>query len=262
MTHFATPVSALMTSPVVMLPAGARLTDADRVLRERGVSCLAIVGDDGSPAGVLSRTDLLHLGRVEARSRGRATLLTLPDRPVHEVMQRDIVSVAPDASVAAAAKAMVARRIHRVFVMDKGAFAGVLSTKDVLVAIDQKRVATPIGEVMSRPAFTIPLRAPLSLATDRLSKAHVSGLCVVDDDEWPVGTFTQREALAARDLPGTTPVEEVMSYAMLCLHQRTPLHRAAAYAHETRARRVLAIEDNRVVGVITGLDFARVAAVA
>jgi CBS domain-containing protein len=260
MTHFATPVSGLMTSPVVTLRASARLVDADRVLRERGVSCLAIVGEDGGAAGVLSRTDLLRLGRVEARGRGRATLLSLPDQPVHEVMKRDIVSAAPDASIASAAKAMVAHRIHRVFILDRGAFVGVLSTKDLLVAIDRKRVATPIGEVMSRPAFTVPVNAPLSLATDRLAQAHVSGLCVVDEDRWPVGTFTQSEALAARDLPGSTPVEEVMSYAMLCLQQRTPLHRAAAYAHETRARRVLAIEDNQVVGVLTGLDFARLVA--
>ena len=130
----------------------------------------------------------------------------------------------------------------------------------MLLAIERKRVATPIHEVMSAPAFVIPLGAKLSLATDRLERAHVSGLCVVDEDEWPVGTFTQREALASRDLDGDTPLEEVMSYAMLCLDVRTPLYRAAAYAHATRARRVLAVEDNRVEGVLTGLDFARVAA--
>jgi CBS domain-containing protein len=83
---------------------------------------------------------------------------------------------------------------------------------------------------------------------------------VVDDDEWPVGTFTQAEGLGARGLPGDTPLEEAMSYAMLCLDVRTPLYRAAAHAHATRARRVLAVSEGRVRGILTGLDFARVAA--
>jgi CBS domain-containing protein len=260
MTHFAMPVERFMTKPVVTVPESARLSEADEILRRAHVSCLAVTGADGRPAGVISRTDLLHHGRVAARVRGRATLLALPDQSVGSIMKRDIVAVAPGDSVHAAAKAMIARRIHRVFVMADGALAGVLSTKDVLVAIAEKRVTTPIAEVMSKPAFTIPVSAPLSLATDRLEKAHVSGLCVIDEDEWPVGTFTQAEALAARELPGETPLEEVMSYAMLCLDVRTPLHRAAAHAHETRARRVLAVESHRVKGVLTGLDFARVAA--
>jgi hypothetical protein len=46
----------------------------------------------------------------------------------------------------------------------------------------------------------------------RLEKAHVIGRVVVEDD-WPVGLFTQREALDARDRERNTPVEEVMSAA-------------------------------------------------
>ena len=53
-----------------------------------------------------------------------------------------------------------------------------------------------------------------------------------------------------------------MSYAMLCLNVRTPLFRAAAQAYETRARRILVIDDRRVMGVVTGLDFARAASAA
>ena len=50
-----------------------------------------------------------------------------------------------------------------------------------------------------------------------------------------------------------------MSHALLCLHRTTPLHRAAAQAAVTRARRVLVIDDREAVGVVTGLDFARLA---
>ena len=49
---------------------------------------------------------------------------------------------------------------------------------------------------------------------------------------------------------------------MLCLHASTPLYRAAAHAYATRARRVLVTEDHRVIGVLTGIDFARAIAEA
>jgi len=262
MTTFAMPISSYMSAPVVTIDQRARLAEAHQLMQDRRISCLAVTEDE-RPAGVLSRTDLLRVGRFETRARatangGAAPLLTFPpDRRVDVVMRRQIVALPPTAAVSAAAATLIQRRIHRVFVMDGEALTGVFSTKDLLVAIREQRLAAPVSEVMSTPAYTIPLSAPLSAATDQLEKAKVSGLCVVDESDWPVGSFTQTEALASRDLPAGTPVEEVMSYAMLCLDVRTPLYRAAAYAHATRARRVLAVDGRQVKGVLTGLDFAR-----
>ncbi|MND08076.1 hypothetical protein D3C83_304660 [compost metagenome] len=50
-----------------------------------------------------------------------------------------------------------------------------------------------------------------------------------------------------------------MSPAMLCLALDTPLHRAAAQAAATTARRVIVTEKRQMVGILTGLDFARAA---
>lgn len=270
MSNFVMPVSSLMNAPVATIPAGAPLTEAHRLLQARGISCLAVTEGEAA-VGVLSRTDLIRVGRFASRAEGgedppgaktiAPALLSFPEgRTVADAMRREIVAVDPAASVASAAKTMVDRHIHRVFVMEGGALVGVLSTKEVLLAIRERRLTMPVAEAMASPAFTISLSATLSTATDRLDKAHLSGLCVVDESDWPVGTFTQSEAVAARDLPADTPIEEVMSYAMLCVDVRTPLYRAAGYAHATRARRVLAVEGRQVKGVLTGLDFARVAA--
>ena len=119
-------------------------------------------------------------------------------------MHQGIIAVPPSESVATAARTMVSKRIHRVFVMQGSRLEGVFSTKDVLLAIRDKRVDTPIAEVMSTPVFTIPARSPVSLALERLEKARVTGLCVVDDEEMPVGTFTQNEALETRAARSTS----------------------------------------------------------
>ena len=257
MAHFAMPVATYMTRPVISVAPDTPIEEVYRILAERGVSCVPVVESGGRPVGVLSRTDLLKLGRLSMGPLGRVQALSWPAATAAEKMHHGVMMVAEDATVATAARMMAKQRIHRVFVADGDELRGVLSTKELLVAIHEKRVATPISDHMSKPAFTIPVTTELSRAMDRLWSAHVSGLCVVDDEERPLGLFTQVEALLARDFPPETTLEDAMSYAMLCLHASTPLYRAAAHSAATRARRVLVTEDHRVIGVMTGLDFAR-----
>jgi CBS domain-containing protein len=257
MAHFAMPVVTYMTTPVRSVAPDTPLDEVHRVLMGSGISCVPVVESGGRAVGVLSRTDLLKLGRLSMGPLGRVQALSWPVATAGEKMHAGVVTVAEHTPVGTAARRMVKERIHRVFVAAGDELRGVLSTKELLVAIRDKRVASPIAEHMSKPAFTIPVTAELSRAMDRLWSAHVSGLCVVDEEERPLGLFTQVEALLARDLPPETPLEDAMSYAMLCLHASTPLYRAAAHAAATRARRILVTEDHRVVGVMTGLDFAR-----
>lgn len=269
MSHFAMPVSLYMSQPLAAVPEGATLTEVEEALFARKISCVPVVDKEGRCTGVLSRTDLLRIGRVEARkaSNGR-TLLALPDMRAADVIKADALTITPETHVSDAARLMVKNHIHRVFVREASSaqdpgprprLTAVFSTKEILAAIRDKREMQPISEIMVSPVFTIPSSATLAVATDRLSKAHVSGLVVINEDEWPIGVFTQAEALEARDLPPETLVDDVMNYAMLCLDVRTPLFRAAGHAHATRARRILAVEDRRVKGILTGIDFARAA---
>lgn len=246
-----------MSSPVRSVAEGAPLAEAYAVLCDRSLSCLAVEDSHHRPVGVISRTDLLRIGRLrEARGR-RMPLLEFPAQTVSEVMHRGVISVLPDAPVSEAAGRMVRDHIHRVFVGTEKRLEGVFSTKDVMRAIEVSRIARPISDFMSTPVLTVSVLETIATATDRLTSANVAGLVVVDQDEKPVGVFTQLEALQARTLSAATPVEDAMSYAMLCLDVHTPLHRAAAYAVDTRVRRVIAVEHRRVWGLLTGIDFAR-----
>jgi CBS domain-containing protein len=265
MPHFAMPVSLYMSETIVTMPETATLTEVDETLERIGISCVPIVNEAGNCTGVLSRTDLLRIGRVEAKRRARTgALLDLPNMCAKEIVKANPVTVCPDSPVSEAAKLMAKHHIHRVFVRDPASpdesspiIVGVFSTKEVLAAIRDKRLSQPISDFMVHPVFTIEHSASVAIATDRLRNSHVSGLVVVDEDESPIGVFTQVEALEARELPPETQVEEVMNYAMLCLDARSPLFRAAGQAYATRARRVLAIRDRKVCGILTGIDFAR-----
>jgi signal-transduction protein with cAMP-binding, CBS, and nucleotidyltransferase domain len=144
-------------------------------------------------------------------------------------------------------------------VVDRGRLIGVTSTKDVMRAVRDRRVTTPIRQLMTDAVITVEFDDTVSVALERLEKARISGLVVVEDD-WPIGVFTQIEALESKDVAHDTPVEEVLSPAMLCLDVATPLHRAAAHAGAMDVRRIIAVHDRRIEGILSGIDFARAVA--
>jgi signal-transduction protein with cAMP-binding, CBS, and nucleotidyltransferase domain len=186
-------------------------------------------------------------------------LLDFPDRCIRDAMHAGVIAVEPEATVAEASAHMVRDHVHRVFVTKGQRLEGVFSTKDVMHAVAAAKVNRPVSDFMSSPVISVGVLETIATATDRLASAGVAGLVVVDEEEKPVGVFTQLEALQARHLSAATPVDDAMSYAMLCLDVGMPLHRAASYAAETRVRRVIAVEHRKMWGVLTGIDFARAA---
>jgi len=255
MANFETNAELYMTSPVHTARGDETLDVVYRRLGELGISSLAVV-DGQRLIGMISRTDLLRVGRREAGTRTKADLLTFPPRRVSDVMTSEVVVVDPRDSLAVAAAKMTTQSIHRVFVTDGDDLVGVLSTHDLMRAVRDKGVKILVSEHMSSPLFTIRANESISLATDRLDKARVSGVVVVEDD-WPVGVFTQVDALAARTLPRETRVEEAMDTAILCMPVTSRLHRAAAQATRMRARRIIVTDSRSMTGILSGIDFAR-----
>lgn len=253
--HLGTPVEKVMLTDVATVKATDTLSEVEALLDIRKCSCAPVI-DGHEIIGVVSRTDLLRAGRRDAAGHGGA-LAPLAGKTAAEIATRPAITTGLRTSISEIAGLMLKRRIHRVFVADDGVLKGVFSTLDLLNVIAFARISTPLAEVMSKPAFTVPLAATIAHATDRLAAAHVSGVVVIDEEGWPVGIFSQREALTSRALSADTPVEEAMNHALVCLHHKAPLHRAASLASAARARRVLVIEDRKVAGVISPLDFAR-----
>jgi CBS domain-containing protein len=243
--HLGARIDAFMQRDVVSISSSATLVDAEILMAQRRISCV-LVKDGDEPIGIFSRTDLLRAARDGAL--GSA---------IGPLCKRVPIAVPIDATVSLAARRMVDERVHRVFVEEAGRIVGVFSTFDTLRAIVAARVATRLLDVMSRPPFMLRFDAPLIEATARLADAHVSGLTVVDEEGWPLGYYSQPEALAARDMASDARIEDAMNPGLVCLHERAELHRAAALAGAARARRVLVIRDKRAEGVLSPLDFAR-----
>lgn len=259
---FNKPVSEFMTSDVTSVGTDTSLTSISRMFDEKRISAVPVVDASGAIVGVVSRTDLLRVGRIQAGSHRKASVLSLPQKTAGDLVgdsTRKPVTIASKATLREAARMIGDERIHRLFVVDDGRLCGVVSTFDMMTAVRDARIETPIIEIMSKPLFTIEAHQPISAALERLAAARVTGLVVVEN-ELPVGLFTQLEAMQSRELPRDTRVEEVFDPAMLCLPTTTKIFRAAEQARRLDVRRVLPCSDREAVGIVTGFDFARLVA--
>jgi predicted transcriptional regulator len=255
------PVSAYMRSPVFSIEAGASLDETLERMERHAVSSLA-VSDNGNPlAGVVTRTDLLAVGNVDLDTDNGGLRIFFPDKKVREVASPNMVLVDPEVdTVRVAAERMTESRVHRVFAAKGAHLYGVFSTRDALRALADARVDRPISEVMSTPIETVSVRAPIDESVDRLRNAHVSGLVVVDAHGSPVGIFTQKEALESRGFFSIHRVERVMSRRVISVAATTAIHLAAAQAYSTGAKHAVVVgQKGEVVGIASGLDFARAA---
>ncbi len=262
MKTFSSPVSTVMTQKVATIGPNTMLPHIARELDERQISAMPVVDDQGALIGVISRTDLLRLGRIQAGSHRKASVLTLPERSATELLRekgRAPIVVTPTTSLRDASRLMRDERIHRLFVVDGKNVVGVISTLDVMRAVRDAKIDLPITEIMSTPLFSINAHQPLSAAVARLEQAHVTGLVVLDDD-FPVGVFTQLEAMQSRDLPRDTRVDEQFDPSMLCLPVTTKIYRAAEQAARMQVRRIIPCRDREAVGIVTGFDFVKLAA--
>jgi CBS domain-containing protein len=142
----------LMTTNPLSLRAHATVDEAISFLTSRGFSGAPVIDDAGKPVGFVGKTDLLrhavqspnasadrgHDG-AELMSRtaaGRRRTFCKCPLTVGEIMKPALVVVPRNASMAQVIKKMLARRVHRVFVIDKtGALIGVISSLDALRAI-------------------------------------------------------------------------------------------------------------------------------
>jgi predicted transcriptional regulator len=166
------------------------------------------------------------------------------------------VILTADTPLTEAAQIMVRERTHRVLVGLEDKIEGIVTTRDVMRALEDKKDNHMVEEFMSSPVFTIRAEEPVSLAVERLERAHVTGLIVVENG-WPIGVFTEEEAIESRDVARHTAVEDVMRTRLLALRPDTRLHRAAAQAGAMRVRRVVVQDGDAIAGILTGLDFAR-----
>lgn len=117
-------------------------------------------------------------------------------RTVGEVMTANPVSIAETASLKEAAGILDSRKITGLPVVDAaGTLVGVLSQTDLVRVRANQHLASnwpglAVGQVMTKPALTIPASASLEEAARAMEQRRVHRLVVTDDAATPIGIIS------------------------------------------------------------------------
>jgi CBS domain-containing protein len=116
------PTGALVTRGVVQAPADVSIRNAARLMSDERVSALILM-EDGGLKGLITDRDL----RIRCIAEGLPT-----DRPVREIMTRDVHTIAADSPAFEALMTMTRLNVHHLPVTDAGGVRGLISNTDLI----------------------------------------------------------------------------------------------------------------------------------
>jgi CBS domain-containing protein len=120
---------------------------------------------------------------------------------VAEIMQTDLVTCAPDATLAAAAHEMTTRRVGACLVMEGARLVGVFTERDLLglVATGEDVRELAVREAMTARVTTVPPDADVLWAAEVMRRLRVRHLPVAAEDGMVAGIVSLRDLFAAAE---------------------------------------------------------------
>ena len=238
-------VSTFMTADPITIGSDARLSEALLRMDDHDVRHLPVV-DEGALVGVLSNRDVLDA----------------PDGLVRDVMQKRVVTAAPDESAGSLSTEVVLRGLGCLPVVRDGELVGIVTEFDLMrVFVRSCRAGMlsgegdpPIEQLMTRRVVGVE-------ATDRLKDAEAV-LATIDVRHAPVvqqgrlvGIISDRDLRRARGggVAAETPVEQIMTRNVRTLTSAHPLSEAAELMTEFKFS-ALPIVDGEVIGILSSSD--------
>ena len=124
-----TPIASLISRDLVTVAPDTPLTEVVTLFREQGISHLPVVDGEGRLVGLVSKTDVLQEWAEPPPPKPRLR----KDALVSELMQRRVMTVTEDTTIARAAEVMATYRIHSLPVVVHGdRLVGLLTSLDII----------------------------------------------------------------------------------------------------------------------------------
>ncbi|PKO88046.1 MAG: hypothetical protein CVU18_08685 [Betaproteobacteria bacterium HGW-Betaproteobacteria-12] len=183
-----TPVSAIMSQPLISAPPELELIRARQLVEQHGIRHLVVVDEQGRTLGIVSETDFrLALGSNIFRQL----------RNLAGVMEREIPHLAPEARMDEAIACMVAFAADYLIVTDNGKPLGILTERDIprLLREHPQPHELPLRAAMTSPVRGVPVDASVTAALEAMSRHHLRHMAVIDDDGCIQGVVSQRRLL-------------------------------------------------------------------
>jgi CBS domain-containing protein len=118
-----TVVDALKGGSVVTITTDQTLEEAARMMRDRGVTALAVIDVDSRDPGIVTEADVGRAMAEDADPRGRT---------VRDYLTRDVIAATSDWTLERAARTMVAGHFRHLMVVEEHKVIGILSMSDIV----------------------------------------------------------------------------------------------------------------------------------
>jgi CBS domain-containing protein len=117
-------------------------------------------------------------------------------REVREVMSRDLLTVVPDGTLGEAAEKMAGRNVGAALVMDAGRLVGILTERDLLVAVagSVQTSEARVREWMTENPVTVPEATPIGKAASIMVTHNFRHLPIVDGER-TIGIVSLRDVV-------------------------------------------------------------------
>jgi CBS domain-containing protein len=188
-------VSTVMTPQPLTVDANQTLAIAAETMLENGIGGL-IVMESGEILGIITKSDFLD---------------TCQGRPFNEIsvkerMNTDLKTIGPQDRLVHARRIIIDEGIGRLPVMEDGSLQGMVTAKDIALAMMSFRKVVPdkykparirnllVEDVMVQNVKTIPSESTVSQAALIMLDENFSGLPVVDDQDM-TGIITKTDFL-------------------------------------------------------------------
>jgi CBS domain-containing protein len=126
----------MTTNPRTVSPADS-IQNAARIMRDEDTGVVPVV-DNGRPVGVVTDRDIV----VRAVAEGQL------NRPVEQIVSKEIVTARPDMSTQEAAQLMSEHQIRRLPVVENDRLVGIVSLGDLAVKdSNDRRVGDALQEI-------------------------------------------------------------------------------------------------------------------
>jgi CBS domain-containing protein/anti-sigma regulatory factor (Ser/Thr protein kinase) len=113
--------------------------------------------------------------------------------PIENVMKKNVISVTPDTTIKQLKGILRINRISGVPVLEGGRLVGVVSTEDVLTAIEAGELNSLVGERMTTQLVTVMETASIIEAIKKFYQSGVGRLLVVNEQGTLTGVLTAND---------------------------------------------------------------------
>lgn len=121
-----------MSTQPVTIAAGAGMTEALRVMRQKQVRRLPVLDKEGKMIGIVAEKDLLYASPSPATSLSIYEMHSiLAQLRVTEVMHAEVITVSPDVPLEEAARIMVDNKVGGLPVVEGDRLVGIITETDI-----------------------------------------------------------------------------------------------------------------------------------